>query len=71
MIVNAPILSKKTIESYTERLDQMISAELPHDDSEVTLFEIVKMTSYTGILRHARNTEMESVGLILVDFLQK
>ena len=39
-IVNAPILSEKTIESYTEWLDQIISAELPDEDS--TLFELAK-----------------------------
>ena len=41
-IVNAPALSVKTIESYTEWLDQMISAELPDEDSETTLFELAK-----------------------------
>ena len=30
-----------------------------------------RITSYTGTLQHARNTGMESVDLILVDFLQK
>ena len=30
-----------------------------------------RITSYTGTLRHARNTGRESVDLILVDFLQK
>ena len=39
-IVNAPILSEKTTESYTEWLDQMISAELPDEDLEPTLFEL-------------------------------
>ena len=41
-IVNAPILSEKTTESYTECLDQMISVELLDEDSEPTLFELVK-----------------------------
>ena len=41
-IVNAHVLSDNTIESYTEWLDQMISAELPDEDAEPTLFELVK-----------------------------
>ena len=41
-IVNAPILSDKTIESYTEWVDQMTSAELSEEDSQPTLFKLVK-----------------------------
>ena len=41
-IVNAPILSEKTIEFYTEWLDQMISAELQDKSSKPTMFELVK-----------------------------
>ena len=65
-IFNAPILSEIIIEPYSEWLDQMISAELPDEDSEPTMFEI-----YNGILRYASNTGMESADLILVGFLQK
>ena len=35
-------MSEKTVESYTEWLDQMISAELPDEDSEPNLFQLVK-----------------------------
>ena len=34
------IVNEKTTESYAEWLDQMISAELPDEDSEPTLFEL-------------------------------
>ena len=66
-IINAPLLTGKTIESYTECSDQMISAELPEEDSEQT-FKNYQLHRH---LRHARNTGMENVDLILVDFLQK
>ena len=45
----------------------MISAELPDEDSEQT-FKNYQLHRH---LRHARNTGIESVDLILVDFLQK
>ena len=66
-IINAPLLTGKTTESYTEWSDQMISAELPDEDSEQT-FKNYQLHRH---LRHARNTGMENVDLILVDFLQK
>ena len=41
-IANSPTLTLYTIDSYIERLDKMISAELPNVEEEPGLFELVK-----------------------------
>ena len=58
-IVNAPILSEKTIEFYTEWLDQMISAELQDKSSKPTMFELVKNFQ---LHRHSKSYQKFSNG---------
>ena len=64
-IFNAPVLSEKTIESYTEWLVQMISAELPDEDSEPNFFELVK--NYQ-LHRHSKTCQKYRNGNCRFDF---